>query len=353
MALAYQAPAAKKTLTGTAKPPVSFKSNPGAYGMKRSKDGRLFRGLVRDIGKAVLPKGYNPKLVKPLEVIEGFRCNPLDVSAQALPFIMWVNPADLHIDYNYQRQHTSTSFALLAEIAERWNWRHYKMPNIFRMPDGRLFVVDGQTTALGALLIGITSIPVLVSDIQPHELPDIVMIQAEAFIALNTSRVQVPTPDLFTADIFKKDAASLELKGLLEKYGLSVVRLNKADKSYKTNETRVISTLKQTLLQHDPQLMSSICYVCSMAEFRPLRRQHVEAITILLKEFEAKKKHLHLPRLAEAIKSWNDAHARAQAQLDAQKNNISKPKALSRLWLERYKIKTKTNHLDAQHYAEA
>lgn len=74
---------------------------------------------------------------------------------------------------------------LIRKIASEWSWAAFKPPVVVEV-DGRLEVIDGQHTVIGAVTHGdIDNLPVLVAKAETHET------RASAFVRHNRNRIHV------------------------------------------------------------------------------------------------------------------------------------------------------------------
>lgn len=69
------------------------------------------------------------------------------------PELRLVAPSALSVDDRYQRCLSERSIRLIRKIVAEWDWRAFKPPVVVEV-DGRLDVIDGQHTAIGAVTHG-------------------------------------------------------------------------------------------------------------------------------------------------------------------------------------------------------
>lgn len=101
-----------------------------------------------------------------------------------------VSPSELWVDESYQRGLSDRSMRLIRKIIGEWDWTAFKPPVVVEV-DGKLQVIDGQHTALGALTHGgIEQLPVLIVKADRQEL------RANAFVRHNRDRIQVTPTQL-------------------------------------------------------------------------------------------------------------------------------------------------------------
>ena len=78
----------------------------------------------------------------------------------ARPVLRWVKPADLWVDATYQRDMSRKSFKLIEGIYAGFAWNRVKPP-VAVEADGKLHVIDGQHTAIGAASLDLPEIPIM------------------------------------------------------------------------------------------------------------------------------------------------------------------------------------------------
>lgn len=288
-------------------------------------------------GKEILPTAYNPNLQKRLHKIDGLEFVPADISEAAPPTVMHVNPSDLWVDLNWQREFRASNIGLIIHILGNFSWWEYKAPRGCIWPDGRIFLMDGRTTATACLHHPqIDKIPILVNEASEEEL---LRLQANAFVSLNSSQISVPTADKLTAAIFQGEPLALELAGVINKVGLHLIRSHHPDATFKAGDTHTAGTLKLILQRDGAERLERICKLAKQAKFLPIRTAHLNAIRYILRE-ETDKKPINDSALLKAITSIGNDHALAEAQLLKQKDGTSVAKALAKLYLQRYRDRT-------------
>lgn len=314
----------------------SFEKHPGAYGMKGKNAYWNVRrkNLVPASDKQVLLPHYDSTLIRPLAPVPNLEFKPAPVKVQAKPQMMMVKPEALLVDHNWQRELTSSSYVLLVQILENFNWAYYKTPNCIISPSGKLYVTDGQTTVLAAMHHPeIEEIPVLAVKVSEREF---VRICAEAFISLNTVSVPVPRADRFTAQIAARHPHALKLADFFRKHKIKPIRLERKDRQYAARETMVISTFQETMIKDGDEKFDRLLEILSGANFSPIRRLHVLAIRELLSR-ETPKFNYDLERLRNAILSKADKYALLDAEINARRYKISRPMALANIYNGAYK----------------
>lgn len=136
------------------------------------------------------------------------------------PSIEMRNPAELRIDDSYQRSiDTRPSQALIAKIANEWDWRMCLPLVVSKRDDGYFYVIDGQHRLAAAKARG--DIPFLPCCVFVFES---VAEEAKMFVAMNRSRRAINRLDDFHAAQASGDADAIAIKELVESAGFTVSR---------------------------------------------------------------------------------------------------------------------------------
>ena len=135
---------------------------------------------------------------------------------------------DLHIDEEYQRALSSKSAqGLIRTISLEWDWQMCQTLEVALRPDGRLYVVDGQTRLSGALRrasllesagrsIDVPCLPCLVTPVSSKA------DEAAAFTRLNGSRRSLNAVDIHRAKIVAGDEEAIAVHEIIVSAGLTL-----------------------------------------------------------------------------------------------------------------------------------
>ncbi len=138
-----------------------------------------------------------------------------------LPEVRMVNPCDLHTEDKYQRHLSEASVSLIRRIVTDFSWSRFKPPICSEGEDGKLFVVDGQHTAIAAASHPkIKKIPVMV--VQAFTLKD----RASAFIGHNRDRLNVTPMQMFYSAVTAGDEVAVAMKKGMDAVGVTIKRSN-------------------------------------------------------------------------------------------------------------------------------
>ena len=153
--------------------------------------------------------------MRAIEALEFHDVSPADVRS-APPAVRMVRPGDLWVDEAYQRGLSERSVRLIRKIVSEWDWTAFKPPVVVEV-EGRLQVIDGQHTAIGAVTHGgIDEFPVLVVQAEKQEL------RASAFVRHNRDRISVTPTQLHTAMVAAGDEDALTIKQVCERAGIVI-----------------------------------------------------------------------------------------------------------------------------------
>jgi hypothetical protein len=164
------------------------------------------------------------------------QCDPGPV-----PELLWLDPAELVVDDQYQRMLTvSRGSAQVRKIVREFSWRAFGALVVSAGADGRYAVLDGQHRAAAALSHGaIGRVPcVLVTGGVPE--------QARAFARINSDRRRLDQAQTFHALVAAGDARAVALKALLDEAGVAVQR-NPHPDGVRPLHTRAIGPLNQMM----------------------------------------------------------------------------------------------------------
>lgn len=268
---------------------------------------------VRRISPILLPK---TTLIQPIN--------------EALPYLTEVNPYELLVDEDYQRNLSAKSLKLIARIAAEWSWSKFKTPNVAKTERGAYLVTDGQHTAIAAVTRGdIPLLPVLVSENLT------VAQQAHAFVGINRDRLGITPAQLFKAEVASGDQVSLGLLTTLEAAGITVLAQPKGD--YEVGDTMAVSSFKVMYNRLTTTQFNLVLETCVNARLAPISAAFVKAINELL--WPKSKRDIDIsPRvLAALIRSKSQVEWDVLALQRFAKGTLSKQSALTEVILNEYR----------------
>lgn len=155
--------------------------------------------------------------VKPLKFPDILPSSVL--STDSLPEFIWINPQDLFVEEIYQRNVTDRSLKLIKKIYENFQWGRFKPPVCSWGPDSKLFVIDGQHTAIAAASHPkIKKIPVMIID------ANTIQERAASFMGHNKDRLSVTPAQLFYSSLIAEDPIALKIKKALDDTGCVMMK---------------------------------------------------------------------------------------------------------------------------------
>ncbi len=154
-----------------------------------------------------------------------------------LPEVRQVDPVTLFVDEKYQRGLSDRSMRLIRKIVSQWSWLAFKPPIVVDV-EGKLHVIDGQHTAIGAVTHGgIGTMPVLV--VRAKAVGE----RASAFVRHNRDRIQVTATQLHAALVAAGDEDALDVAAICERAGIRLLKNPPPMARYKARDCVAISAI--------------------------------------------------------------------------------------------------------------
>jgi hypothetical protein len=200
----------------------------------------------------------------------------------APPEIRNVRPQDLYVDESYQRGLSERSMRLIRKIVSEWSWRAFKPPVVVEV-NGRLEVIDGQHTAIGAITHGgIATMPVMVVEAASHEN------RASAFVRHNRDRIQVTATQLHNAMVAAGDEDALTVHQVCERAGVKILRNPPQMAKFKVGETLAVSTVTALVNRRHAAGARRVLDICVKAGACPVSAHMIRAVEHLIFDKEYK-----------------------------------------------------------------
>lgn len=194
----------------------------------------------------------------------------------APPEVRMVSPSELWVDEAYQRSLSDRSMRLIRKIVSEWDWTAFKPPVVVEV-DGKLQVIDGQHTAIGAVTHGaIEMVPVLVVRAERQEL------RANAFVRHNRDRIQVTATQLHTAMVAAGDEDALTIAQVCERAGVTILKNPPPLARFKPGETMAISTISTLVSKRHAAGARKVLEVCVKGGAAPVSAAMIRAVEHLL-----------------------------------------------------------------------
>jgi hypothetical protein len=192
------------------------------------------------------------------------------------PELRIIDPTTLHVDDSYQRGLSERSIKLIRKIVSEWDWTAFKPPVCVEV-EGRLEVIDGQHTAIGAVTHGgIPELPVLVVKAASHET------RASAFVRHNRDRIQVTATQLHNAMVAAGDDDAVTVAQVCDRAGVKILRNPPPMARFKPGETLAISTIKSLVNRRHAAGARKVLDVCRSTNAAPVPAHMIKAVEHLM-----------------------------------------------------------------------
>lgn len=240
--------------------------------------------------------------------------------------MIWVKPTDLYVEPQYQRNITGRSITLIRKLVAGWDWARVKPP-ICGKSGGKLFVVDGQHTAIAAACHpGIDKIPVIV-------VPNLNLKErAGSFIGHNRDRLQITPLQMHYAAVAAGDEIAIALQEAAVKSGVNILKYPPAHGIFEMGDLICISIASGIVKKRGVNGAARAFKILVKAKRAPISASELKAVALLL--WGDKKKAIDEADLStvirsKSIKDWNHKAARLK-----EKTPMSIAHALAALWLK-------------------
>src|ERR1700733_6753304 len=180
--------------------------------------------------------------LRPIKAIPlvGLKLNEIKSS---LPTFEWVDPRLLQVEAAYQRNLAQKSITLIRRIAASFDWAHLKPAVCARAGDGKLFVLDGQHTAIAAVSRGVDKIPVMIIDAGD------VRRRAKAFVSHNTDRLNITPLQMFASRLAAEDPTALAAQRAAKGAGVTILRAQPANGRWNLGETMACGAVERLVIR--------------------------------------------------------------------------------------------------------
>lgn len=200
---------------------------------------------------------------------------PAEITS-APPEVRMVAPSELWVDESYQRGLSERSMRLIRKIIGEWDWTAFKPPVVVEV-DGKMQVIDGQHTAIGAVTHGgIERLPVLVVKAERQEL------RANAFVRHNRDRIQVTPTQLHTAMVAAGDEDALTIAQVCERAGATILKNAPPFARFKPGETMAISTISALVNRRHAAGARKVLEICVKGGAAPVSAALIRAVEHLV-----------------------------------------------------------------------
>lgn len=192
------------------------------------------------------------------------------------PALRWIPLARLAVSEAYQRGMAARSVTMIRKAVEEFDWARLKPLSVAARADGWFEVLDGQHTATILLMAGETEAPCLV-------LPDAAeAAKAEAFVGLNSARVQVTPMQRHHAAVAAGRAEALAVEAACHAAGAKLLRNAKPAGRYLPGETVAAPALTAIAGRRGEAGLARVLLPCVRAGLAPIPTDAVLAVELLL-----------------------------------------------------------------------
>lgn len=243
--------------------------------------------------------------MRAIEALQFPDVSPADITSMP-PDVRLVSPRDLWVDERYQRGLSDRSMKLIRKIVGEWDWAAFKPPVVVEV-EGRLQVIDGQHTAIGAVTHGaIEQIPVLIIKADRQEL------RANAFVRHNRDRIQVTPTQLHNAMVAAGDEDALTIAQVCERAGITILKNAPPFARFKPGETMAISTIRALVNRRHAIGARKVLEVCAKGGAAPVSAALIRAVEHLTfaKEYQGEIEPERISLLISARLSTLDSEAK-------------------------------------------
>lgn len=198
--------------------------------------------------------------------------------SEVLPEFEWVAPASLYVEDKYQRRPTSRTLKLIRRIIRDFSWSKYKPP-VCSYGDGKkLFVIDGQHTAIAAAAIpGLKKIPVMIV-VSPS-----VRERAAAFMGHNRDRTAITPPQFYYSSLAAEDKTALTLAEALRATGATIMRSNN-NPVWVEGQTLAAGVLLVITEKYGKEGVQRVLDILMEAKRAPFTAAEIRAVNMLLRD---------------------------------------------------------------------
>jgi hypothetical protein len=210
--------------------------------------------------------------IKPIPLVGLKLC---DIQSK-LPVFEWVDPSTLLVEAAYQRNLAKKSITLIRRIAATFNWAHLKPAVCARAGDGKLFVLDGQHSAIAAVSRGVEKIPVMIVEAED------VRRRARAFVSHNTDRLNITPLQMFASRLAAEDPAALAAQRAATAAGVTIIRTVPANGYWKLGETMACGAIERLVTKYGEERGIRALKTLVAAKRAPVAAHEILAVSAVL-----------------------------------------------------------------------
>lgn len=200
------------------------------------------------------------------------------------PTFIWIHPATLLVDENYQRNLTRQSLTLIRKIVAHWDWARFKPP-IVAKAGATYEVIDGQHTAIAAASHPqIDTIPVMVV------LAEMMEERASAFVGHNRDRIGLTPLQIYYGMLAAGDEDAQTVEQVCNRAGVSLPRYppSTTNAGWKPGECIAVYAIQTLINRRGAMAARVVLQVLSNAHCAPIRMGQIRAVEEILHSREYK-----------------------------------------------------------------
>lgn len=196
----------------------------------------------------------------------------------AAPEIAFLEPRQLVVNDDYQRDLSKSSLRQIRKMAAAWDWSSFKAPNVARTDDPDVFeVVDGQHTAIAAATNGnIPFLPCLISD--AASLKE----KAQGFLGINTNRLALTRDAIYNAQVAAQDESAIAVECAMSAAGVRLLAVPPPNGKYKVGDTMAVGSLLDLAKRRGGDHLTMLLKVIVSAQAAPVSATMLKALDVAL-----------------------------------------------------------------------
>lgn len=244
------------------------------------------------------------------------------------PEFRWVSPTDLHVEPAYQRNVSERSITLIRKLVKNWDWSKVKPP-ICGESNNKLFVVDGQHTAIAAASHGkIPLIPIIV-------IPGLTLAQrADAFLGHNRDRLNITSMQLHYAAVQAGNPLSVAVHNAAIASGAQILKYPPQNGFFKSGSMICIGNATTIAKHHGEEGLTRALKILVKAKRAPISAPELKAVSRLLwddKNVIIDESELTTIIRSKTVREWKLEAEEVRQEADGK---MSLDRALVALWQE-------------------
>lgn len=218
---------------------------------------------------------FAARMIEPIAPLDGTDLVPAQISER--PELLWVAVRDLRLDRRYQRSLSRRSVTMIRQMVRRWDWALCAPITVAEMHGGCWEVIDGQHRATAAATHG--GIPLLPAI---RVALDGFAARAAAFGAMNAMRRAVTPGQRHKAALAAGDPAAVAIQRAIVTVGARLLLTPPSGGVMRAGDTMAILALHKALERAGPDVLTRVLRLCVAAGLRPIRQQHIAALSRLI-----------------------------------------------------------------------